>query len=92
MGELIFQFLMATLQALLELVCYYTARFLIPLMSFGTLAVESPRHPPAYGQQRPIVVGAWTAAIFGLVFWAIVIVAVIAILRAIRIASFGLDI
>jgi hypothetical protein len=82
MGELIFKLLMGLLQALLELVCFYTARFLLPVISFGKLAVQPPRHPPAYGQSRPIVVPQMLAAVFGMVFWAIVIIVAVGLLRA----------
>ena len=82
MGELIFKLLMGLLQALLELVCFYTAKFLLPVISFGKLTVQPLRHPPAYGQSRPIVVPQVLAALFGMVFWAIVIVAAVVLLRA----------
>ena len=82
MTELIFKLLMGLLQALLELVCFYTAKFLLPVISFGKLTVQPPLHPPAYGQSQPIVVPQVLAAIFGLVFWAIVIVAAVILLRS----------
>jgi hypothetical protein len=81
MGELIFKLLMGLLEALVELVCFYTARFLLPVISFGKLTVQPPRHP-AYGQSRPIVVPQMLAAVFGMVFWAIVIIVAVGLLRA----------
>jgi hypothetical protein len=81
MGELIFRLLTGLLEALVELVCFYTARFLLPVISFGKLTVQPPRHP-AYGQSRPIVVPQMLATVFGMVFWAIVIIVVVGLLRA----------
>ena len=82
MGELIFKLLIAVFQALFKLVCFYTAKFLLPVISFGKLTVQPLRHPPAYGQSRPIVVPAVLAAIFGLVFWAIIVIAAVIALRS----------
>jgi hypothetical protein len=82
MGELIFKLLIAVLQALFELVCFYTAKFLLPVISFGKLTVQPLRHPPAYGQSRPIVVPALLAALFGLAFWAIIVIAAVIALRS----------
>ena len=74
MGELIFKLLIAVFQALFELVCFYTAKFLLPVISFGKLTVQPLRHP--------IVVPAVLAAIFGLVFWAIIVIAAVIALRS----------
>ncbi len=82
MGELIFKLLMGLLQALLELVCFYTGKFLLPVISFGKLTVQPLRHPPAYGQSRPIVVPVVLTAIFGFVFWAIIVIAAVIVLRS----------
>lgn len=81
MGELVFKFLTGLFEALLELVCFYTARFILPVVSFGKLTVQPLRRAPAYGKTRPIVVPHIFAAIFGLVFWGFVAIAAFAMLR-----------
>jgi len=81
MAELIFKLLTGLVQALLELVCFSTAKLLLPVISFGKLTVQPPGHPPAYGQSRPIIVPSILAALFGLLFWGIVILAAVIVLR-----------
>ena len=39
------------------------------------------RHPPAYGERRPTVVGPTFAVLFGMAFWTFAVVAAIALLR-----------
>jgi hypothetical protein len=81
MAEWIFKLLTYLVQALLEQVCFCTAKFLLPVISFGKLTVQPPRHPPAYGQSRPIVVPSILVTLFGVLFWGIAILAAVIVLR-----------
>ena len=54
----------------------------LSIVSFGALTAKDRfRHPPAYGERRPTVVGPTFAVLFGMAFWTFAVVAAIALLR-----------
>jgi hypothetical protein len=81
-GEVIvraFTFLLGTLA---EIVSLQTAVVVLPIVSFGALTAKDRfRHPPAYGERRPTVVGPTFAVLFGMAFWTFAVIAAIALLR-----------
>ncbi len=80
MGEIILEFLKYAVQALVEFIVITTGRTTIWLISLGRVQFERSRHPPAYGEQPPIVVGPISVAIVGLLVWGAIILAAAVIL------------
>jgi hypothetical protein len=90
--ELMCEMLIAAGQAFLTVVCYTTARILVPLLSLGHLRVQSPleSHPGDFWWERPfrrlptghIGVQSHVATLIGLLLWGALAV-VVALLQGI---------
>lgn len=82
LGELLVKMLASAVWALVEFVCVQTAAIVLPIASFGTLTTHDRfAHPPAYGEERPVVVGPTVATLFGVAFWTLAVIALVALLR-----------
>jgi hypothetical protein len=82
LGELLVKALASAVPALAEFICVQTAAIVLPVVSLGTLATQDRfAHPPAYGEERPVVVGPIVSTLFGLALWTFFVVALIALLR-----------
>lgn len=72
------------IQGIFEVICYFTAKILLPVVSFGTVRAEGLQDVGPFKwhgfKQMPdgsIVVQHDTASLLGLLFWVAVVVAVI---------------
>jgi hypothetical protein len=82
MEELFGQLVLGILQGFFEVVCYFTAKWLLPLVSRGRLQVLAPLPPRKWWSIRSftklpngqIGVYAEMATLLGVIFWLIVMV------------------
>jgi hypothetical protein len=78
-ADFLAQLMLALLQALAELLCYFTSRFLLPVFSVGaTRWLISCRRLP----NGTIGVGGDPAVLIALIFWIVVIVGGVLMLHA----------
>ncbi len=82
LGEVLLKAFSSLFRTLVEVVCVQTAAVVLPIVSFGALTTHDGfRHPPAYGERRPVVVGPLASTLFGLAFWTFAVAGLIAIVR-----------
>jgi hypothetical protein len=80
--EAILKIITSLLRTLVEVICVQTGRILLPIVSFGAFAThQNFAHPPAYGERRPIVVGSFISALFGIAFWTLATALIFALVR-----------
>lgn len=87
MGEIVLQAAYFIAHLLLDLLGYYTAKALLPLVSFSFLQVQplSARNPAAWWWQRPfarlpsgrVEVSIAMASLIGLLLWGVLIVSLV---------------